>query len=484
MSQTTENTESPEDYMSLTEALGIWGWSHLDSVLLAALVTELPMLLKGTHGTAKTMVVERIAAHLDFALRHYNAAILNYDDLIGIPMPDESGEILKFVASANAIWDAEFVFFDEISRCRPDLQNKLFPIIYERTVVGEHLPHLRYRWAAMNPPAPQNPDPKSSHSNYYLGSEPLDMALTDRFALIVDVPVWGDLEKEHRAKIISPDSEDVTVSPDLLPLLIQRCRQRMPQVEADCRLWLNEYIDMLFKILEREGLPQSPRRARTLALVIVAVHTARLILEGEDIALEESVELALLNCLPQTVSETPPAPLKIIAIHRQVWEVIQYLEDDRWRRIYEEPDLVRRVMLADYLGFDDFELSRLITQAISGESSNIRQIGMATAMLLAFRERRNLSAMAFEPLVQLAYHVLEPRTCNATVLPGSQEANIYEEIKTWLDAEWQDTPDFRLKRNFVLHGFPLQWRQQSWQSALDQFVSDLLLFGSDGRNAA
>ncbi len=484
MSQITENAEPQEVYTSLTESLGIWGWSHLDSVVLAALVTELPMLLKGTHGTAKTMVVERVAAHLDFALRHYNAAILNYDDLIGIPMPDESGEILKFVAAANAIWDAEFVFFDEISRCRPDLQNKLFPIIYERTVVGEHLTRLRYRWAAMNPPAPQNPDPKANLSSYYPGSEPLDMALIDRFGIIVDVPVWGDLEKEDRARIISPDSDALSIDPDYLPRLIEGCRQRIPQVEAACRPWLNEYIDTLLQTLEREGLPQSPRRARTLAIVIVAVHAARLTLEGEDIALEESVELALLNCLPQMVTETPPSLLKIIAIHRQVWEVIQYLEDDHWRRIYEEPDLVRRVMIADYLGLDDFDLSRLITQAISGEPSNIRQIGMATAMLLAFRERRNLSAMAYEPLVQLAYHVLEPRISNINFYANSTDSRIFDEIRTWLDAEWHDSPSFRLKRNFVLQGFPVQWRQQSWQSALEQFVSDLLLFGAEERGAA
>ena len=184
------------------------------------------------------------------------------------------------------------------------------------------------------------------------------------------------------------------------------------------------------------------------------------------------------------VTETPPSLLKIIAIHRQVWEVIQYLEDDHWRRIYEEPDLVRRVMIADYLGLDDFDLSRLITQAISGEPSNIRQIGMATAMLLAFRERRNLSAMAYEPLVQLAYHVLEPRISNINFYANSTDSRIFDEIRTWLDAEWHDSPSFRLKRNFVLQGFPVQWRQQSWQSALEQFVSDLLLFGAEERGAA
>jgi MoxR-like ATPase len=484
MSPKTKNAEPPEVQQSLTEAIGIWGWAHLDSILLAALVTELPLLFKGTHGTAKTMAVERIAANLDVALRHYNAAILNYDDLIGIPMPDEKAEGLKFIASANAIWGAEFVFFDEISRCRPDLQNKLFPIIYERVVVGERLSKLKYRWAAMNPPAPQNLDPKTTASNYYLGSEPLDMALTDRFGFIVEVPLWGDLSKEHRARIIQPDVDATSALPGFLGNYIAKCRAKLPQVEAQCRDWLNEYVDTLFQVLEREGLPQSPRRAHTLAQVIVAVHAARLILEGDDADIEESVEMALLNCLPQIVSEVPPSFIKLIAIHRQVWEIIQYLENDHWRLIYQEPDLARRVVMADHLGFDDYEMSRLITQAISGEPSNIRQIGLATAMLLAFKDRRDLPAVAFEPLVQLAYHVLEPRTCNTTIYPNSPESRVYDEIRAWMEETWQDSALFRLKRNFVLQGFPAQWRQQSWQSALEQFVSDLMMFNAVDGEAA
>src|SRR5438552_4173586 len=45
----------------LTRGLGIHGWSRLDPVLLAALATEAPLLLVGPHGTAKTLLVERLA---------------------------------------------------------------------------------------------------------------------------------------------------------------------------------------------------------------------------------------------------------------------------------------------------------------------------------------------------------------------------------------------------------------------------------------
>ena len=174
---------------ALTGSLGVRGWEHLDPVLLAALALEAPVLLVGEHGTAKTLLVERLAVALGRPFRHYNAALLNYDDLVGIPMPDDAGG-LRFVGTPGAVWGAAFVFFDEVNRCRPDLQNKLFPIVHECRVAGIDLPDLRHRWAAMNPP-PADEDPTSG----YLGAEPLDAALADRFWFVVRVPGWAELAR-------------------------------------------------------------------------------------------------------------------------------------------------------------------------------------------------------------------------------------------------------------------------------------------------
>ncbi|HLF40171.1 MAG TPA: AAA family ATPase, partial [Acidimicrobiia bacterium] len=123
----------PEPPAGLTRGLGVVGWDDLDPVLLAALALEAPVLLIGPHGTAKSMLVERLATALGTAFRHYNASLLNYDDLVGIPLPDEAGG-LRFAATPGSVWGAGFVFFDEVSRCRADLQNKLFPIVHERRV--------------------------------------------------------------------------------------------------------------------------------------------------------------------------------------------------------------------------------------------------------------------------------------------------------------------------------------------------------------
>ena len=43
----------------ILRALGIVGWDHLEPVIVAALVTESPLLLIGPQGSAKTIVLTR-----------------------------------------------------------------------------------------------------------------------------------------------------------------------------------------------------------------------------------------------------------------------------------------------------------------------------------------------------------------------------------------------------------------------------------------
>jgi hypothetical protein len=131
--------------------LGLLGLATIAPVLVGALVTEEPLLLIGAHGTAKTLLLTRIAAALGLECRHYNASLLNFDDLVGFPLPGAAGD-LRYIGTPASIWGAGAVIFDEISRCRPDIQNKLFPIIHERRAQGLLLEGLRYRWSATRTP--------------------------------------------------------------------------------------------------------------------------------------------------------------------------------------------------------------------------------------------------------------------------------------------------------------------------------------------
>ncbi len=474
----------------ITGALGIRGWAHLDPVLLAALATESPLLLVGPHGTAKSLLIERVAGALGMSMRHYNASLLNYDDLVGIPMPEEGNSRLRFIATPGAIWDAEFVFFDEISRCRPDLQNKMFPIVHEKRIVGIHLDRLRHRWAAMNPPSPDDPDKQDSGTEFYLGAEPLDPALADRFQFIIPVPNWKELGRADRRQIVMLDggeSDRADVSDKLageamraFPLaeLVAHTAALLQHLETDYGEWLADYIVYAVDLLEQAKLPQSPRRARMLARSVVAVHAARLVLEGADVELEDSAELALIYGLPQTASEVPPGQATIVAAHKQAWEIASLIEDDNWRQVLEEFDPARRILLADELEFADEDLSRLITQSLSSTGSEARLVALATALFLSFRSRRDLTPAAWEPLARLAGQVLEPRQQNVTAQNNSADMNVWNEIQDWLKSrEQKEGRQAWLERNFVLNGFPERWRTDAWREALDYFRTTLTLFG-------
>jgi MoxR-like ATPase len=467
--------------LGITRSLGIQGWGYLDSVLLAALATESPLLLVGPHGTAKSLLIERMAIALGLSMRHYNASLLNYDDLVGIPMPEEGNNSLHFVATPGSIWDAEFVFFDEISRCRPDLQNKMFPVIHERRVAGIQLQKLKHRWAAMNPPAPEEPDQSQQTVTYYLGSEPLDPALADRFPYVVPVPDWKQLSKEDRRRLVAWKGEDECGSSlsdgSSLPELVENCAQLIPTLEEQLSEWVSDYIVLVVDLLDRAQLPQSPRRARMLARSIVAVHAARMVLEGEAVELEDSAEIALSFGLPQSAAEVPPSEATIVAIHKQAWEIACLIENDSWRQVLEEFDPVKRVLLADELSFSDADLSRLITQALGAQNSDARRVGLGAVLFLAYRQKRALSPAAWEPLAQFAARVMEPRAMYASLRPGA-DMTIWQEIKDWVNGrDGDDNRIVRLERNFVLSGFPELWRREGWKDALDRFRADLGLFG-------
>jgi len=462
--------ESTGTRLSPTRSLGVFGWSELDEVILAALALEAPVLLVGEHGTAKTMVVERLAGALGLEFRHYNASLLNYDDLVGIPMPEEGASQLRFVATAGAIWDAEFVLLDELSRCRADLQNKLFPIVYERRVAGVGLPRLRHRWAAMNPPSPDDDELLTGRTSYF-GAEPLDPALTDRFPFVVRVPGWGELSKSERRSIVAAHAS--APSPLDLSILVERCRARAALLEATLGERLADYAVAVVDQLRAAEVHLSARRAAILRRNAVAVHAARIELGFEPEAVETSAERALYASLPQTAEDVPVSALALRAAHRQAWEISGLADDDVWRTVLEETDPVERVLLGDRLDLADADLARLVTQALGAQTSEPRRIGLATAMFLRFRATRELTPAAWEPLVQLSRRVLEPRVTTLELPPG-RELDEWRTVTRFLSSRKNRLST--LERNFVLGGYPDLWRRCDWKRALQWFRDDLRRF--------
>ena len=64
-----------ESRRDLTSRLGLIGLGTLEPVVLASLATQSALLLIGTHGSGKSLLLERLAEALGLRWRHYNAAL-------------------------------------------------------------------------------------------------------------------------------------------------------------------------------------------------------------------------------------------------------------------------------------------------------------------------------------------------------------------------------------------------------------------------
>lgn len=401
----------------LTQPLGLEGWSALEPVILASLAAAEPLLLIGRHGAAKSFLLERLAEALRLEFRCYNASLIDYDDLVGIPMPDDDGKGLHYISTPTAIWDAEVVFVDEISRTRPDLANKLFPIIHERRVQGIDLPRLRHRWAAMNPPVRDDDEEQDNGAPEYFGVEPLDPALADRFTFLIEVPNWDDLTDAEQARLLVDQfrgKHDFSVD---LTALLDDAERTYSLLQTDLPQRLSAYFLALGKA--RSGAAQQPfstRRMATLMRAALALQAARVALargadpaaRPQDIDWEPSVWLAVQHGDPELAGLGTVDRARQLALHRQAWTLSGLDDDDPWRALLEVSAPLERVARALRLGggLSPEDLGRLTLDALSAVENDGLRSATALALYLGMSRVHGLPAVVAETLARDARRAL------------------------------------------------------------------------------
>lgn len=358
--------------LRLLRALNLYGLDHLDPVILAALADARPLLLIGPHGTAKSELLNRLAWVLNLEHRHYNASLIAFDDLLGYPVPNAARDGLTYLRTAGDLWDAESVFLDEISRCRPETQNKLFAIVHEKKVQGQSLARLRYCWAAMNPP----PSPNAADDDeVYEGSLPLDPALADRFPWVLPLPSVAELAREDRLALIAGGDKPPESPPDVAGL-IQATRAACQSAPEADRAWVATYTDALIPPLLAARLGISGRRAVQLARGTLAVHAAARVLRL-GLGLADAAFLALRYGLPQRAQGREISEQKLKAIHREALAAAGQPKDSPWHTLRAIADPVARIAAAlphypATLGRSD--ISALVSDAFAGLSTPRRYL--------------------------------------------------------------------------------------------------------------
>jgi len=342
----------------ITRALGLYGIDHLDAAILAALSNNSTLLMIGPHGSAKTLLAEKVSeiVHLDF--RHYNTSLLNYDDLAGYPVPDNENKTLEFIQTPGTIWGAEFILLDEISRARPEIQNKVFPIVYEHKIQGIKLESLKHCWAAMNPPS----DTEDDFDPLYSGSWSLDMALADRFQFILEVPGYSNLSQKAKRQILLGNSVK-SEGMDLLTLA-RNVNEFVSTIPKNERSWIAEYLTNINPLFEKAGLTISGRRARYLFENILSLYSAEIIL-GQDPVLDETALRTLQFSLPHSAAGKPVDKSKVLLAHKKAVELAKLDINSPKAQINRLTDPIQKVEKAITLGVTKTELTKLIADSFA-----------------------------------------------------------------------------------------------------------------------
>jgi MoxR-like ATPase len=453
---------------SLLRPLGIVGYDAVEPALLAALATEEPLLLVSDHGAAKTMLLVRVAAALGLELRHYNASLLQFDDLLGFPIPDERGGV-RYAAPPGAIWGAEAVFFEEIGRCRPESANKLFPLIHERRLQGVELGTLRYRWAATNPPAAAMDADRCD--DWYEGVEPLDPALADRFSYIVGLPRFSELSDDDQLAIISGEGERASHdAPSAVRELVQATRELIAAYDDNVHTAVACYVHALLRCLGEARLAVGGRRAATLRRNLIAVRAACTAL-GRGGA-ETPFIAGVLASIPDVVRRSVPRAV-ILAAHKAAWQTTKVPADDPRRVVESVRDPLRRALLAVSIP----RLSRaargeLLCGAVAALPKPEAEI-LGWHMLPRLLERPMVPAFAVETVAQIVSVIAE----------GGQVVRGWGTAQEWVRLVRERIAASNLADNdaeylfavMVKHAPPSQsmtgaTQQHEWRQRLDRYI--------------
>jgi MoxR-like ATPase len=377
----------------LLRRLGFVGLDALEVPILAALVTGDPLLLVGQPGTAKTAVARAVAGAIGIPFWAYDASKSLFEDVIGFPDPFSLRRgTVSYASTPLSIWDKHFILVDELARANPAMQNKWLELIRSRTIMGRRVDGLKYVFAATNPLG-------------HVGTQPLDAALTGRFAWIVRVPdavsmVDADLEAlVHRAT-----EEDAPLAREAFPTTaaafqghslcatVDAARASLPSLVRTQGDMIGQYVAELAAELARSGPRLDGRRLgmmRRNILSAMAVTDARDIASGGEMH-ERLVESVVQMSVPRGIQEDEVEATALAAVHhlayRSVFQGTRSATGPATRRVLQgEGDLADRYSRAREAGenLDDREiLSRAVALSERGSEEN-RASGLVTLLRVA-----------------------------------------------------------------------------------------------------
>jgi hypothetical protein len=260
---------------------------------------------------------------------------------------------LVYLETPATIWQAEAVLFDEVSRCRPELQNKLFPLVHEKLAQGLPPPRLKHRWAAMNPP------PADGNAFDYEGAEPLGVALADRFPFVLEAPTLDQLKEADRRAVLLGQGRPDPDAARKLQHAVAATKQHLPWAERNLRL--------PSPLHEARGHPGPQHRGGERRGERPRERGARL---------EDSFYSAARVSLPDAAWGSPVEGHVLLAAHKAAWEAAK-LQKDSPEPALAETDPLQRIALALTLDLPPAEAGTVVADGFAALSRPERLVTSA-----------------------------------------------------------------------------------------------------------
>jgi MoxR-like ATPase len=209
----------------------------------------------------------------------------------------------------------------------------------------------------------------------YAGSEALDPALADRFAVIVEVGDWDALDEVQQRLVANPAGEGRLANDGgALRALVQGWRRTFEERLPDCSPLLIDYARIAATELNGAGIRISPRRVRLLVRTLLAAA----IVEG---GMREPVFRTVLECsLPQRAWGGLVSAERVGAAHRLAWDIATASGRERWlHEFHLERRLARKLaLLAEHC--PDTDAGTLAIEQLLANEDRVRVAAFALAV--------------------------------------------------------------------------------------------------------
>lgn len=329
--------------------IGVLGFDPLEKVILAALLTEEPMLLIGKPGTDKANLLAYISQALGLSFKKVNAALTTKIELVGIPVARPSDDKITFVSSPSSVWKSQALVFDLINETKPPLLGIICSILFDKQIFGNPMEKLKYRWATMEGTDLFNSDLTAlKRRNIYLEQE-----LVENFAFFIEAPTWDSFTVEEKlegfiAGFTQPDKEPnnelIAFISKLKPLYEEQLLFPKPQIAA--------YACLVTSLLNEGGLYISVQRSLQLlrnliALDLVHEHWPA---DGNSGNVGDSLLLGLTSSLSQRAFQEKLPTRLIQAIHQNIMkQLFSEKQENDWIGYFMKAGLTKKLDLL----FDD-----------------------------------------------------------------------------------------------------------------------------------